>query len=165
MTYNSRFGQSIFDIVTVLNVGIDNIIAFAKENELSDFSIIPPNTKLSIPATLQNIVVQKKAIPYNPVGVFKSRANQSIFDIATMLTGTLDNVVVFALNNGINTLIGAVRPATNFTYTNGIAIAQWCFKNKYIFANSAIVSTITRVIGTEDGRYIVTQSGLAILVR
>ena len=71
----------------------------------------------------------------NKNGSFISRNNQTIFDIGLMLSGGLDSIVQFAILNNIESLNGVVNPSTKFTYTNGIAITNWCLKNNYIFAN------------------------------
>lgn len=165
MVYNTRYGQSIFDIATAMNVGIDNLIAFSLSNGISNLNAkIPANTIVKGTPIAATASINKNNIPYTPTAIFKSRSNQSIFDIAMMLTGTMDNIVSFALSNSLN-IGGSVNVAKEFVYTKGVAITDWCFKNNYIFTNSYLVNKFVKVISAESGRYLTTESGIAILVR
>lgn len=163
MVYASRFGQNIFDVCVTLKQGLDNVVVFALNAGISDLTeVIPAGKVFSYEVIKEPTVISERVVPQKTEDVFIARNGQSIYDIALMLNGGLDNVVAFSKASGVDSLMDPVLSGQAFTYLTGQALTNWAFKNNYIFANSIVYTS--RVLATEDFKYIVTELGYKLLL-
>jgi hypothetical protein len=134
--YNSRDGEGIFDIGVKLNVGLENIVQFARDNNLSSLTdTIATNTQIIYTPEVSVSVVEPMNNALPETLQYLSRERQSIFDIGIMLGGGMENIVSFSMSNSIQSLTAAIPTRSFFAYSGAnLAVTNWIKSNGYIFS-------------------------------
>jgi hypothetical protein len=160
--YNSRDGETIFDIATATGAGLENLVSIAISSGISSLnSSISANTEIVY--TVPDPVSYDSESTSNDSDLkYYARDGQTIYDIALMLNGTLENIIDLINNSSLQSINDTVNFKSTFNYTDSnLSIVSWVKKNEYVFKTGFITqqSNVTFYILTEASFILNTELG------
>jgi hypothetical protein len=118
MQYLAKATETIFDVALANDIPIDIIMQVCNDN---DISIDDSFTSLEINASLVSIVLPSEIVADDltelpTTGSITVSNGQSIFDVALMAHGNLDNVFKIVKENNLSSINAYLKPRRNITY-------------------------------------------------
>ncbi len=170
----TQSNQSIYDVLIAIGYTMDNAISFIKQNPQIDnidvdiYSLSDRNVSyINIPSTPADVV--KQAVnPGSNIIFITAYNNQSIYDLSLNAYAGVDNIIKLVKDNGIDSIDEDSFNHKSFSYDinfiQDTGFYNQTTKKRKIIATGFIPDLQVKVLGTENGNYIITENGFYILI-